>query len=335
MRAAGIAALILTIAVAGWALEGARPVFFAEEPVVLFAPPGADAPVLSFNGEQYPTTWTRQPGDRWVRWEGVLPDQAPLGIWVATSGLECTAFLRVPSDWAVLELRGVTGLTVEAPGRWIIPGPQGIVVTGPAGEWQVHYSFPGQGESRSLDVSLAPREWKTILIGLLELAPSTPLVLPGYDFLLKARILSPVEIPSLAEALALPPGWSAEPASCQGCPPALDEPVPEDILTERAWLVHVPATAPLGEYELLVQLPGAGLSAEVRIEVVRWLPVPVVVAHWDTQADALDLTLDPGITFEQLLWAASLLGREVPHSGRTMTPAMLDRLAELWAQGGP
>jgi len=61
----------------------------------------------------------------------------------------------------------------------------------------------------------------------------------------------------------------------------------------------------------------------------------VVVSHWDTQADRLDLTLDQRITYQQLLWAVSLLGREVPYSGRTMTQEMLDRLAELWAQGGP
>ena len=334
MRAAGIAALVFTIPLVGWALEVARPVFFAAEPVVLVTPPGADAPVLSFNGEPYPLTWTSRPGAGQVRWEGALPDRAPLGIWVASSGPDCVAFLRVPRDWAALELQGAAGLLVQAPGRWIVPGAQGQVVTGPAGEWQVRYSFPGQAASRSLNVSLAPHEWKTVLLGFLELTPSTPLVLPGHDFLLKARILSPVGIPSLTGALMLPPGWGAEPTYCQECPPELDEPVPEGTATERAWLVHVPPTTPLGGYTLQVQLPGAGLAGETRVEVVRRLPVPVVVAHWDTQRNSLDLTLDQGITYQQLLWAVSLLGQEVPYSGRTMTQAMLDRLAELWARGG-
>ncbi len=335
MRAAGIVASILSLTIAGWALEPARPVFFSDEPVVLFTPRGADAPVLSFNGESYPLTWTSTPDGGQTRWEGALPEQAPLGIWVASSGSDCVSFLRVPPDWAVLELQGVAGLLVEAPGRWGLPGPQGTVVAGPAGEWQVRYSFPGLAASRSLDLSLAPHEWRTIPVGYMELTPSTPLVLPGYDFLLKVRILSPVGISSLTEALTLPPGWGADPTYCQECPPELDEPVPEETPTDRAWLVHVPPTAPVGEYTLRVQLPGAGLSGEVRVEVVRRLPVSVVVSHWDTQADRLDLTLDQGITYQQLLWAVSLLGREVPYSGRTMTQEMLDRLAELWAQGGP
>lgn len=333
MHAAGIAALVLTITIAGWALDAVRPVFFADEPVVLFTPPGADAPVLSFNGKPYHLTWSSTPDEGQARWEGALPDRAPLGIWVASSGLDCVAFLRAPREWAVLELQGVAGLLVEAPGRWILPGAGGAVVTGPAGEWQVRYSFPGQA-ARSLNVSLTPHEWRTILVGYLELAPSTSLVLPGHDFLLKARILSPVGIPSLAEALMPPPGWSAELTYCQECPPELDEPVPEETHTDRAWLVHVPRTAPVGEYTLLVQLPEAGLSGAVQVKVVRRLPVSVVVAHWDTKTNQLDLTLDQGITYQQLLWAASLLGQEVPYSGRTMTQEMLARLAELWAQGG-
>jgi len=43
--------------------------------------------------------------------------------------------------------------------------------------------------------------------------------------------------------------------------------------------------------------------------------------------------LDPTIDYEQLLWAASLLGQEVPYTGRVMSTGMLDRLAELWEAG--
>ncbi len=333
MRAAGIAALILATTLTGWAMEMVRPVLFSDEPVTVVTPPEAPAPKLEFCGQPYQVDWSSQPVTGGVRWEADFPRGAPLGVWVVSDLKGCISFLRIPATWAVLELAGAAGAEVEAPGLYQITVPGGVLVIGPAGEWDIAYCFPGQDPPHALHPSLNPHDWQRLLIGRLDLVPSSPLVLPGHEFLLRAVVLSPVDIPALEEALELPSGWTATPAACSACPPEMAEPIPAGVLTTRAWRIWVPEDTPTGTYSIRATLPGIGLVGSLNLEVAARLPIRVVVAHWDTTTDRLDLTLDPTIDYEQLLWAASLLGQEVPYTGRVMSTGMLDHLAELWEAG--
>ncbi len=334
MRAVGIAALILAMTISGWAMELARPVFFSDEPVTLLTSPDAPTPKLEFCGKPYSVEWTSRRVAEGLRWEGHLPLDAPLGVWIASLPGECVSFLRISTDWAVLELAGAAGAEVEAGGLSIVPIPEETLVMGAAGEWELSYRFPGQRAPHPLRVSLAPHEWQRILIGRLDLIPSSPVVLPNREFLLKAVVLSPLDVPALDGALELPAGWTATLAVCAACPPEMPEPIPAGVLTTRAWRIRVPEDAPLGSYPVRVTLPSTHITGSLEVEVVNRLPVEVVVAHWDTETGQLDLTMDPGITYDQLLWATSLLGKEVPFSGRVLTQEMLDRLAAFWQAGG-
>lgn len=329
-----IVASLLLLAVPGWAAELARPVLFADEPVAVITAAHAPAPKLEFCGLEFQVSWSSRPVAAGLRWEGTLPSGAPLGVWTVSTPEGCSSFLRIPTGWAVLELVGAVGADLVAPGLSLIHANGAMLAIGPAGDWRIQYAFPGQANSHTLTNSLSPHEWRRVVVGELSLSSSTPAALPGHDLLIKATVFSPVDVATLNEALRLPPGWTARPIPCSTCPPEMDEPIPAGVRTVRAWLVHVPHAAPTGRYEVAATLPGTGITGSVEIEVVNLLPVWVVVAHWDTETDDLDLTLDQGITYEQLLWAASLLGQEVPYTGRTMTQEVLDRLARLWQAGG-
>ncbi len=329
MKAASLLAVAL-LAFPGWGLECSHPVLLPGEAVEVWLPAGEGPPELTFCGEPFPVSWTSQPQGDKVLWQAHLPDHLPPGVWLVQHHSQCGSFFRAPPGWAVAELVGLEGASLTAPGLLVLSRPGGVEVTGPAGDWKLSYQFPGQ-ETRELAVSLAPGERRQFTLGYVDLHPSTPVALPGHAFLLRADIFSPVDLPSTAAALVLPPGWGAQPAPCDGCPPAGLEPIPAGVPTARAWLVQVPPGA-LGTYSLALELAGMGLRGEVAVEVATTLPVEVVVGHWDVRRDRLDLTLPPSIEYEQLLWATTFVGRELPFSGRVLTRGDLERLAQLWQQ---
>lgn len=330
MKAASLLAVVL-VAIPGWGLEFPHAVLLPGEPLEALLPMEEGPPELIFCGEAYPASWTVHPSGGQALWRAQLPADLPAGIWLLQHNSECTAFLRAPEGWAVLVLVGAEGAFVSAPGLVVLRG-QEVEVAGPAGDWKLHYQFPGQ-ETRELAVSLSPGERRQITLGYVNLSLSTPTTLPGYEFLLQAEILSPVGLPSTAAGLQLPPGWQAQPAPCQGCPPTGLEPIPAGVVTMRAWRIRPPQEA-LGSHTLVLALEEVGLRGQVTVEVAYTLPVEVVVAHWNLAQDELDLTLPPKIEYEQLLWAVSFLGRELPHTGRVLTRGELERLAQLWQEGG-
>jgi len=59
----------------------------------------------------------------------------------------------------------------------------------------------------------------------------------------------------------------------------------------------------------------------------------VVVGHWDVNRDDLDLTSPFSLTFERVLWAASLLGKPIPYTGEIMTSELLREILQKWASG--
>ena len=336
MRAASLTAVVLMLGTMGWAMEVAHPVLFAQEPVVVWTSPGEGHPSLLFCGEQVIATWTKHREEGRVRWEANLPSDAPLGVWTVEVKDACYSFLRIPMEWAILEVTGVAGSEVEAPGVQVIPGEDGTTaLIGPAGSWRVSITLPGWEEARVEELALSPGERRLLLLGRVELTPSTPVALPGTTIQVTVTILTPVDLPRLAGSLVLPPGWSAEPTTCETCPLRFEEPVPAGHLATRAWLVHIPLDAG-GSYTIELALPGLGLTGRATVEVRNRLPIEVVVTHWDVENDILDLALSGKITYEQLLWAASLVGQEVPFSGQRMTQTRLEALAEKWlASGAP
>ena len=336
MRAASLTAAILMLGTMGWAMEVAHPVLFAQEPVVVWTSPGEGHPSLLFCGEQVIATWTKHPEEGRVRWEGSLPSDAPLGVWTVEVKDACYSFLRIPMEWAILEVRGVAGTEIEAPGVQVVQGKGGTtVLIGPAGSWRVSITLPGREEPQVEELSLAPGERKALFLGRVELVSSTPVALPGSTIQVTATILTPVDLPKLTDSLILPPGWSAEPTTCETCPLHFEEPVPAGHPVTRAWLVHIPPDA-RGSYTIELAPPGLEPAGTATVEVRNRLPIEVVVAHWDVENDDLDLKLPDKITYEQLLWAASLVGQEVPFSGQRMTQTKLEALAEKWlASGAP
>ncbi len=327
----GLAALFLaaSLGIAGWAGGTPGPILFADEPLVVA---GGARPTLEFCGERVPLEWHREAGSGGGNWSASLPSDAPLGVWVVRAGGECFSFLRIPANWAIVELTGAGRAEIEAAGLTVLPVGGRVFVVGRAGDWLISYAFPGN-RPRELRLSLSPHERRLIALGYVGLSLSTPVAMPGTDILLTATILSPIDIPSLSGALGLPPGWTAVPVSCETCPISSEEPIPAGVTATRAWRIHVPSSLEPGAYGISLSLPGTELADSATLEVARELPVEVVVAHWDVERNALDLTLPPEITYDQLLWATGLLGRKVPYSQDVMTADTLDELASLWRSG--
>ncbi|MCS7216790.1 MAG: NEW3 domain-containing protein [Candidatus Bipolaricaulota bacterium] len=322
-----IAALVLVGAVAGGALEVAHPAFFRSEPVVLWTPGAEPTPLLFFCGQPWPVRWTVEAEGERVRWEALLPPEAPLGAWVVCVGAECFAFLRVEDGASLVEVVGAPpGAHVAidgGPPHTLGERGSGFFLTRPGR----HALEAWHACDRLVQVwEIAPGERKTVRLGdFVGLGASSPEVLPGRRFRLILRVRSALALPRLEIQAVLPPGWRAVGEE------ELFRPVPAGGLVERRLEVEVPPEAAEGVYRILVRWHGQERGLAMR--VVSALSPLRVVGHWDVARGDLDLTAPFALTFERVLWAASLLGQPLPYTGVRLTPELLREILEAWASG--
>ncbi len=321
MKALFVVALVM---MAGWALEVAHPVFFDCEPLVVWT--GADdPPTLYFCGRPWPVAWQKaQEGGR-TRWETSLCG-APLGVWTVRVGPQSSAFLRVSREASVLEIVGVP------PTARLFLDQSAYIV----GETGAAFFLPRPGFHiivvehlcYRLEQGLDLRAGERTLLKISEfwdLQSSSVQVLPGHRVSLHMRVRSVLSLPYLEAEVDLPPGWRlvqfAEALA----------PVPAARVIARSFVVEVPQDAAEAVYRIRVRWHGQERTAD--LAVVRALSPWVVVGHWDVQRNEVDLAKPFALTYERMLWAASILGQPIPYSTAIMTPELLQAILERWASG--
>lgn len=321
MRAVALGLALFT-AWAAAALEVAHPAFFASEPVAVWAA-WEDPPTLSWSGEPFPVRWERERVGERFRFLVTLPKDA-LGVWIvcAKDG-PCSAFLRIPDHLSLLEVQGIPGSVLTLGTEIRVADKSGFTFFAVLpGSYLLNAEQAGIAVTRAVD--LQPGRRVLLTLALAQAETSSSLALPGHVVTLTVRVMPPRDLPWLRTEVALPMGWTAEPN------PGLLDPLPAGVLSLRSWRVAVPADAPYGEHRLEVDLPDLGLRVHASLTVAARLPPRIVVGHWDTKADRLDLARPFALTFERLLWAAAFVGRELPYTGRVFTKAHLEELAREW-----
>ncbi len=310
----------------GMGLDAACPVFFLSEPLVLWTARGADPVRLVHSGETWEVAWRCAPEGERMRWEADLPSAAPAGVWIACTGSVCYAFLRVPDEMGVAEVRTSRGAALALSGQARVADASGraVFILAP-GDHELAAEVGGEEVRRSVHIEPATRTAVTLVLASPE--TSTSVVLPGYRLTLSVRLISPRDLPTLNAEVELPAGWSYAPD------PGVPDPVVGGRLTIRSWQVSVPPTASPGEYALAIGFPDLGLEAQVHVSVAHHLPAEVVVCHWDVTGEQLDLAARCAITYERLRWAATLVGQELPFTGRVFTLSELEALAAEWEKG--
>ncbi|HEU68487.1 MAG TPA: hypothetical protein ENN53_04640 [Candidatus Acetothermia bacterium] len=319
-------AVAIGAGVVGMGLDAACPVFFLSEPIVLWTAQGADPVHLVHSGEMWEVAWRSIPEGERMRWEADLPFDAPPGVWIASTGSVSYAFLRVPDAVGVVEVRTSPGAAIAVSGQARVADASGwaFFILEP-GDHELAVEVGGEEVRRPLHIEADTRSAVTLALASLE--TSTPIVLPGSSLTLFVRIIAPRDLPALNAEVELPAGWSSAPDR------GVFDPVVGGKLTIRSWRVSVPAAASPGDYALAVAFPDLGLEAQARVSVADRLPAEVVVCHWDVTGGKLDLAARCAITYERLRWAATLVGQELPFTGRVFTPAELEALAAEWEKG--
>ncbi len=320
MRGLSVGLAVLLWTIGGVGVELAHPVFFASEPVELWAVAGTPEPQLLWGGEVQEAKWTSSFEDGRVRWSANLPPDVPRGPWqVCLADGPCRTFLRVEDEMAILVVAAPPGSTVTVVEERAVVGERGeVFFVLPPGAYVLRVLLPDLAEPIEQDASLRKGERTEVIPLQMTLRLSAEQVLPGYAFTLWARVLG-LAAP-LAEELALevPPGWRAR----------RDLGVVEP---EAAWEVLVPEDF-LGEGTLRTTVLPLGLERTVNVSVSTRLPLEVVTAHWNVNEDRLDLTEIGELTYDRVRWAASLRGEQMPHTGITVTRAHVDELARKWQE---
>lgn len=318
-------ALIAGLTLSGSALEVGRTVVFLSEPVVLWTVPGEGAPEVRLgNSPVAVESWTQEVDGERIRWEAPLPPGPP-GVWLACAGSACYAFLRVPENLGIVEVRAPPGTRLSLAGGERVADWRGwawFVV--PPGVWELRGEL--RGGPIPWEVEVRPGERVSTTLVLAELETSAAVVLPGHRVTLAIRVVVPQDLPSLQAEFKLPEGWEAAPT------PGAFEPLVAGELAVRFWVATVPQEALLGRYELTVRVSDLDLEAKATLTVAPRLPPREVVCHWDLTADRLDLSGPCLLTYERLLWAATYVGRELPHTGRPFSQAEFLELAREWEQ---
>lgn len=323
MKCAAVAlALVAGLGLGGVGLEVAHPVVFSTEPMVVWTA-GDVPPEVSLGGVPVPALWERSKEGDLTRWTGVVSPWAPLGVWMVCSDRSCQAVLRVSPDVGLVEVRAGPGALLYLAGQVRVADRAGWATFAvPPGYHELLSEFGGEPVRRWVTVHAGERTQVTLVLA--QAGTSTPMALPGSTVVLGVSLVSPREFPALGAQLLLPPGWEAVPSA------GVFDPVRAGELTVRVWMVRIPDSAALEEYTLAVDLVDLGVQAQTTLAVADRLPAQVVVCHWDVGGDQLNLALPCRITYNRLRWAATLVGQELPFTGRVFTQTELESLATEW-----
>lgn len=313
----------LGLAVTG--LEVAHPAFFAWEPVVVWTETTDSPPVVSFGAAPWTPDWEGYPEEGRVRWEGVLPPHAPLGVWVVCAGEACHAFLRVGEGQGILEIETMPGAVLTLGGETRVADGSGrAFFVMPPGDYEFRAAAEGATVAGIGRIRAGQRA--RVSLALASTDVSTPTALPGATVTVSVRVGSPRELPIFSADLVVPEGWEVHPE------PGLHDPLRAGEAAVRSWRVEIPAEGELGEYVLIVVLPDVGITLRSGLTVADRLPPQLVICHWDVDQDELDLSVPCEVTYARLLWAVAFVGRELPYAGRTLTRTEVEALAAEWQE---
>ena len=302
------------------------PLLFPSEPLVITLPGG---PPQVFHGRQpFPLSWRGTPTSQGTEWRGVFPEDAPLGLWTLRWDGGCYSFLRVPAGSSILVVKGVPGTSCGLDGEERICGESGLAWFVASPGTHVLEGHLGRLSFRR-EVELRAGERREVALAWVELVPTAPAALPGRDFLVSLRILSPVDLPTFTVKASLPPGWSYR---IRG-PCAEDLPCPQPIFAgvprEVPVILSVPAGA-MGDYRLSFTFPELNSTRELHLSVRKCLDPLDVVRHWDVEAGDVDLSRPGEVTYQRLLWAISQRGKVIPYACRPLGDEDIKELSREW-----
>jgi len=335
--------LVLGLAISGLALELASPVvLLPNEPLVVYTEPCESPPQLKACSAPVILEWKRTslPDGR-TRWETILSGFTP-GFWEVSTNKGSVTFLLVSPLFGIVEILTQEERLVEirtSAGEtyagWATPQNSTLFIIpyaclGP--EIWPENVVQGERTFRPQKLTLFPGTRIRLFIPNVLPELSSEEVLPGSTIAIgfSAPFSALVDFlfePNLA-SFSLPEGWNAFPAPMEpGCPPLHRDFIPW-------WVVQVGSTP--GIYKLSLSLrspenPAFAILAEAEVKVVEKLSPKVVIGHWNVQENVLDLTQPYAITYERLLWAASLMGQPIPYTDTVMTPELWQELAKEWA----
>lgn len=329
------------LAVSGIAFEMASPLilFPSDQLVVIVAPDESPPSIQSFPcGLAIPVKW-----EKFVMNSGKIQYKAYLsglseGVWqVSTNKTTCTFLIISPFSSLVEVLVEVESLVTMT----TVTGEVFAGVASPSDvlTFIVRACWGGTSarisSSRvSTRVILTPGNRIRVFLSDFELRVTSSEVLPGLSFILgfvtprRAPLAEYTLTPQQYIMPTLPPGWAAEYL-------IVNQHI-EPLGLVPVLKINVPSDAKPGKYVLQITIksprnPDFSCILEKEVVVTSKLSVKTVIGHWDVVTNKLDLTQPYALTYDRILWAATLIGREIPFTGVIMTQELLQSLAEEWA----
>jgi len=344
----------LGLAISGFSLEVASPpILFPTEILVVYTEPGENPPLvcaLPFRAEvQLPWQRTISPDGR-IRWETPLAGLLSEGAWEIFTDKGAYTFLVANPFHSVVEVLSQTGSLVQiktARGETFTgfpqpPNPLTFIIPSTCGGIKAWLDTSAEGPNilRPKEFSLFPSTRMRLFLPNLRFAISSLQALPGT--VLTLSLFSTFGLAALTDLLlapqnfveiTVPSGWGIEQIFKEQCCSSYKGFVP--------WLkIAVPASATFATYKISLTIhcpenPEFIYRVEAEEVVTDKLSPEQVIGHWDVSENRLDLGQPHEITYERLLWAVTLLGKEIPYTGVVMTEELLKKLADQWTQSSP
>lgn len=339
------AAFLGGLAILGYAFEMASPfVLFPSDSLIVIVDPDESPPFLrSFPcGPAIPIEWEKTRfADGKTQYKAYLGGLSD-GVWEVNTNKMSYAFLVVSPFSSLVEI------LVETETLVTMTTATGEVFTGLANvsyplTFVVRPLFSGteawiysshQPHACMQKIVLTPNSRTRFFLPDFEIQTSSYEVVPGASFTLgfvarqKASVIEYALAPAKYIKLTIEPGWKTEYLEvAQHFEPSVFTP----------WIaIKVPSDAKPGRYLLRVTIqsshhPEFSCQLEKQIAVNTNLSVHTVIGHWDVAGNRLDLTQPYALTYERILWAATLVGQEIPFTGVVMTQELFQKLAEEWA----
>ncbi len=338
------------LAFSGFALEMASPlVLFPSEPLFVYTEPGESPPLIRAFLAHVPLPVEFQKlsaTEGRIQWKANILGLLSEGVWEVFTDKGSCAFLVVNPLFSIVEVFAQTETVVQIAtstgetysGLAQPSEPLIFVVPLGCGGGEAWVDLPSERSTalRPARIPLFPSRRLCLFLPAFRLEITSKEVLPGTSFAIGlfssaglAAIADFLLAPQNLAEVVLPSGWEAERVPESKCCVSYTGFVP--------WLeVRVPETTMPGVYLLQLTLrslqnPEFFYRVETEVLVVSNLSPRQVIGHWNVKEDRLDLTQPFAITYERLLWAASLLGQKIPYTEEVMTKEMLQKLAEEWA----
>ena len=343
-----LSVLLLGLAFGGVALEMASPlVLFPTDSLIILTEPDESAPIVKPVplGIAVPVEWQKMAlQDGRIRWVANLAGQLSEGVWQISTNKTTWTFLVVSPLFSVVEILSqsealvtVVTSTGETYSGWAAPSQPLTFIIQPAcpgTEAWITVPSGNQNLFHCERILLYPSGRVRLALPSFRIISAAREVLPGMSFVVGlaasglSKLLDILLAPETSVKIELPAGWKATFLPQDGRGHFTASFVP--------WLlVSVPSDANLGTYQLKITIrdqknPDFVARLEGEVLVTDELSPKEVVGHWNVAEGDLELSRPYAITYDRLLWAASLVGQAIPYSGATMTQELLEELAREW-----